>query len=141
MQQIEVQPVDRQAFCFGISRPLIERHVSNIDGRNIKPKCGQVTAVAPATTGDPMLERYFRVQQNTLERMAAVLPAMWLFAFYVSPLGAAGIGLVFFVGRIVYLRGYVADPAKRGPGFGLGVLAEAVLLLGALGGAAMAWLG
>ena len=96
---------------------------------------------APATTGDPVLERYFRVQQNTLERMAAVLPAMWLFALYVSPPGAAGVGLVFLIARIIYLRAYVSDPSKRGAGFGLGVLAEAVLLLGALGGAGFAWLG
>jgi len=96
---------------------------------------------APATTGDPALERYFRVQQNTLERMAAVLPAMWLFALYVSPLGAAGAGLVFIVARIIYLRAYVSEPAKRGAGFGIGILVEAVLLLGALGGAGLAWLG
>ena len=66
---------------------------------------------------------------------------MWLFAWYVSPLGAAATGLVFFVARIIYLRAYVSEPAKRGAGFGIGIMAEAVLVLGALGGAGLAWLG
>jgi len=95
---------------------------------------------APATTGDPIFERYFRVHQNSLEQLIVVLPAMWLFANYISVPVGAGLGLVFIVGRYLYLRGYVADPAKRGAGFGIGVLAEAVLLVGALGGAIMAWI-
>ena len=96
---------------------------------------------APATTGDPMLERYSRVQANTLERLVSVIPAMWLFAIYISALAAAGLGLVFLITRVLYLRGYVKEPAKRAMGFGIGFLAEVALLLGALGGAAVAWIG
>lgn len=95
---------------------------------------------APATVGDPTFERYFRVHQNTLEQLVIVLPSMWLFAYYVSVPVAAGLGLLFAVGRFVYLRGYVTDPVKRGPGFGISALAESVLLLGALIGAVLAWL-
>ena len=95
---------------------------------------------APVTTGDPIFERYFRVHQNSLERMIVMLPAMWLFAHYISVPVAAGLGLVFIVGRYLYLRGYVADPGKRGLGFGIGVIAETILLLGALGGAALTWI-
>jgi glutathione S-transferase len=47
---------------------------------------------------------------------------------------------VFIVGRALYARGYVQDPAKRGPGFGLTLLANTVLLLGATLGALFAWL-
>lgn len=95
---------------------------------------------APATTGDPIFERYFRVHQNSLEQLIIVLPAMWLFSGYISVTVGAGLGLVFFVGRILYLRGYVADPQKRGLGFGIGILAEVVLILGALGGAVLTYL-
>jgi hypothetical protein len=44
------------------------------------------------------------------------------------------------VGRFVYLRSYVADPAKRGMGFGLSLLPIFALLLGALIGAGSALL-
>ncbi len=100
---------------------------------------GQVEA--PAITGDPIFERRYRVQLNTVERLVVALPSMWLFGLYISAPIAAGIGLVFIVGRFLYQRGYVADPAKRAIGFGIGMLAETVLLLGAIGGAVLAWLG
>jgi glutathione S-transferase len=47
---------------------------------------------------------------------------------------------VFIVGRALYARGYVLDPAKRGPGFLLTILANVVLLIGSLVGAIVAWL-
>ena len=90
---------------------------------------------APATTGHEVFERYFRVQQNTLETLVAFIPGISLFALFVDPNWAAWIGLVYVVGRVVYFRGYVADPAKRGPGFGLSLLSIATLLMGGLVGA------
>ena len=87
---------------------------------------------APATTGNEMFERYFRVQQNTLELLIVMLPAMWLFARYVSAPWAAGLGLVYFVGRMVYLRSYVADPASRSAGFGLSMLPVLAMVLGTM---------
>ena len=93
---------------------------------------------APATTGDPLLERTIRVQMNTLEQLAIVIPSMWLFGLYVSGTYAAGLGLVFAIARIIYYRGYVADPSKRAVGFGIGFLATLALLLGALYGTGMA---
>ncbi len=50
---------------------------------------------APAISGHPDFERYFRVQANTLEWMPIFLPSLWLFALYVSDMGAAAIGLVW----------------------------------------------
>jgi len=95
--------------------------------------------MAPAVSGDPMFERCFRVQQNTIERLIVVVPAMWMFGWYIdAPIGA-GIGLVFVIGRYAYQRGYVTDPSQRGMGFGIGMLAEVTLLLGALGGATLTW--
>ncbi|WP_374575192.1 MAPEG family protein [Phenylobacterium sp.] len=88
---------------------------------------------APAMTGDPILERHVRVQANTLEWLPIFLAGLWLFAIYWNDLIAAGLGVVWIVGRILYARGYVADPAKRELGFGIQSLASAALLLGAAG--------
>ena len=96
---------------------------------------GKYGVHAPAVAGHEVFERYFRVHQNTLEMLVVFVPAMWLFGTYVDPTWAAVLGLVYVVGRILYLRGYVADPAKREIGFGLSVLPVIALLLGALWGA------
>ena len=91
---------------------------------------GKYGVPAPAITGDPIFERYFRVQQNTQELMIIFLPGITLFGYYYNPNYAAILGLVFIVGRIIYLRGYVADPKKRGPGFGLSFLPAVILAIG-----------
>jgi len=96
---------------------------------------------APAVTGHPVFERYFRVHYNTLEQLVAFVPGAWLFGTYVSPSWAAGLGVLYLVGRILYLRAYVADPAKRGMGFGLSMLPTMVLVIGGLAGAAVAAFG
>jgi glutathione S-transferase len=92
---------------------------------------------APATAGQPEFERIFRVQMNTLEWMPIFLPSLWLFAIYISDSIAAGIGMVWIVGRILYLTGYAQAPEKRGTGFGIQALAAFALLFGALG--AIVW--
>ena len=97
---------------------------------------GRYGVKAPAVTGHEIFERYFRAHYNTLELLVAFVPAIWLFGTYVSPSWAAGLGLVYLVGRVLYLRGYVADPAKREIGFGMSVLPIIVLIVGALWGAA-----
>ena len=78
-----------------------------------------------------------RVHLNTVEQYVLVLPAMWIFAMYVHALVAAGLGLVFIIGRFVYRAAYLKDPATRSAGFGIGALAFAVLALGGLIGAGM----
>ena len=92
---------------------------------------------APAVTGDPVFERHIRVQQNTVEQLVLVLPAMWLFASVVRPDVAAGLGMLFVIGRFMYFRAYVADPKKRGTGFIIGGLATLVMVLGAVIGSGM----
>jgi len=96
---------------------------------------GRYGIKAPATTGHEVFERYFRVHQNTLETLMAFIPGVALFALFVDPNWAAGIGLIYVIGRIVYLRSYVADPAKRSAGFGLSMLPILALLIGGLIGA------
>ena len=90
---------------------------------------------APATTGNEMFERAFRIHQNTLEQLIVFLPALWLFANYVNNRLAALLGLVFIVARVLYARGYVADPKQRETGALVTVVAVAALLLGGLLGA------
>ena len=89
---------------------------------------------APATTGNPDFERVFRVQMNTLEWMPIFLPLLWLFALYVSDLGAAVLGLVWIAGRIVYIRGYTQAADKRHRGFSIQAFASGALLIGAIAG-------
>ncbi len=96
---------------------------------------GQYGVEAPAITGHPVFERHFRVHQNTLEQLIVFVPALWLFAYYVSNRLAAVLGLVFIVGRQLYASGYVADPKQRSTGFGVSMVASALLLLGGLLGA------
>lgn len=96
---------------------------------------GKFRVAAPAVSGHPVFERYFRVHQNTLEQLMAFVPAMWLFGTYVSPKWAGWLGLVFVAGRVVYLLGYVKDPAKREIGFAMSSVPVVILLLGALWGA------
>lgn len=93
---------------------------------------------APATSGNEIFERYFRVQMNTLELLIMFVPAMWMFGFYVSARIAAALGLIYVIGRGVYFFSYVKDPKKRSLGFGLSIAPVVVLALGALIGAAVA---
>src|ERR1700745_3040387 len=60
----------------------------------------------PAISGNEDFERVFRVQMNTLEWLPIFLPSLWLFAIYHSDPIAAILGLIWIVGRIVYMIGY-----------------------------------
>jgi uncharacterized MAPEG superfamily protein len=90
---------------------------------------------APATTGHPKFERWFRVHQNSLEMLMAFIPAMWLFGWWVSPTWAVGIGLVFLAARIIYSIQYLAEPRSREIGAGLSFLTVIVLVVGGIVGA------
>jgi glutathione S-transferase len=89
---------------------------------------------APAISGNPDFERIFRVQMNTLEWMPIFLPALWLFAIYLSDGFAAALGFVWIVGRIIYMVGYATAAEKRGAGFAVQSMAAMALLAGALYG-------
>ena len=45
---------------------------------------GKYGVEAPATTGNPVFERYFRVQMNTVEMMVVFVPAIYLFGQNIS---------------------------------------------------------
>ena len=103
-------------------------------GFNVGRARGRYGIKAPAVTGHELFERAYRIQMNTLENAALMLPALWLFAGFVSDLGAAVLGGLWIAARVWYAVAYQNDPKKRGPGFGLAMLAFAGLWLGALWG-------
>lgn len=86
----------------------------------------------PQTSGNPDFERVLRVQQNTLEQLISFLPSLWLFSFYISPIWASGIGVVWLVGRILFAWGYYQAAEKRTIGFALTSLSTSVLLGGSI---------
>ncbi len=66
---------------------------------------------------------------NTLEMLVMFLPALWLASIYFAPLWTVPLGVLYLIGRMLYLRGYVADPKKRGAGYALSILPTLALLL------------
>jgi glutathione S-transferase len=94
---------------------------------------GRFGVPAPAISGHADFERVFRVQANTLEWLPIFLVSLWLFAIYWSDLVAAGFGLVWIVGRILYMTGYAKAAEARSLGFLIQLVATATLLVGALG--------
>lgn len=93
----------------------------------------------PATTGHPDFERVNRAHLNTLEWMPVFLVPLWLCALYLSDAGAAVLGLVWIVGRIMYFAGYREAADKRHIGFLVQGIACLLLLVGALAGIVMHW--
>ena len=63
-----------------------------------------------------------------------MLPALWVYAAFIGDTGAAVMGLTWVAGRIWYALAYQKDPAKRGGGFSLALLAIAGLWAGGLWG-------
>jgi uncharacterized membrane protein YecN with MAPEG domain len=92
---------------------------------------GKYKIKAPATTGNVDFERIFRVQMNTQENLILFLPALWLFSIYVSPLWAGIVGAVWILGRVDYAISYARSASARSRGYGIGLLAFAVLAIGA----------
>lgn len=108
-------------FCMAVGRARETYHVA-----------------APATTGNEVFERYFRVQMNTLEQLIIFVPAILMFAHYLNPCWAAGLGAVYLIGRIMYFRAYVKAPGSRSWGYTVSALPNLALLVGGLVGVVIA---
>ena len=91
--------------------------------------------VAPAVTGHPQFERWFRVHQNSLEMLIAFIPAIWLYGWWVSPTWATALGLLFVAARIIYTFQYIAEPRSRFVGAALSFVAVLALVVGGVIGA------
>jgi len=93
---------------------------------------------APATVGHPEFERAFRAHANTVEGMILYVPLLWMAAFFYGGQIPFWVGLVWIVGRAVYIVGYAMnDASKRAPGALLGYASLAgltvLVLLGFFG--------
>ena len=99
---------------------------------------GKYDVPAPAMIGDPIFERYNRVHQNTQESLMLFIPGMMMFGYYINPTIAAGLGVIWLIGRILYLRSYVKEPTTRAVGFLLTFAPNVILVIGGAISAAMA---
>jgi uncharacterized membrane protein YecN with MAPEG domain len=95
---------------------------------------GKYKVNAPACEGDETFERLFRVHQNTMEQLLVLIPAVYAFAYYLSSTWVLLAGAVFIIGRFTYSAEYVKDPKSRTLGMALTLVANVVLVLGALFG-------
>lgn len=93
---------------------------------------------APAMAGHAMFERHLRVQMNTLEQLVIFIPAAFAHAYLADNLGwwgsetAAFLGVIYLIGRALYAKAYVRDPAQRSLGFLLSFVPCGLLIIGAL---------
>ena len=92
---------------------------------------GKYGVALPATSGNADFERIFRIHQNTHEWMPIFIAPLWICALTLTDLGAATLGLVWLLGRIVYATGYSRAVEKRLPGFFIQSSACILLFLGA----------
>lgn len=95
---------------------------------------GKYKVVAPAHSGPEAYERHVRAHQNTLEHLALFLPGLWLFSLAVSPYWAAGIGVLWPVGRLWYALGYYQDAPRRIPGLLMSMPPIYIFVLGSIVG-------
>jgi uncharacterized MAPEG superfamily protein len=79
---------------------------------------------------------------NTLEQMGLMLPLFWVATLF--PAAPAAVvpltGLVWVIGRILYMSAYLKDPARRGPGMAIGMLCTLALLILAIAGVTRTWI-
>jgi glutathione S-transferase len=103
---------------------------------------GKTGIQAPAMSGAPEFDRAFRVHYNTLEALPVFLPLLWLATIYFAPLPwlPAAFGLLWIIGRIFYMTGYMEAPEKRSMGFGISAVAQIALLVLALYGIVEAYI-
>lgn len=90
---------------------------------------GKYKVAAPATTGHPDFERIFRAHQNTVEQFVFFVPLLALTAVMWGDRIAALYGLIWSVGRLLYIVTYAQAAEKRSLGFMLsGALSMLVLI-------------
>jgi glutathione S-transferase len=102
---------------------------------------GKTRIDAPAVTGHPTLECAYRVQLNTVEQAIMFFPLLALATRYFHGLAwlPAVFGLVWVIGRFIYLRGYMAAPAKRSAGFLISLVGTVGLLVLSIIGIVQTW--
>jgi len=90
---------------------------------------GRYKVQAPAVTGAPEFERVLRAQQNTVEQLVAFVPLLLLAAIFWGDRWAALYGMIWSVGRILYIVTYAQDAQRRSLGFILSAGLSLLVLL------------
>ena len=116
-------------------------------GLNVGRMRGKHNIKAPAMTGAPEFERSVRVQMNTLEWFVIFLPLLWMATIYFSPSMSMAylswlppaLGVIWIIGRFMYMNGYMAAAEKRSTGFLISGIAIIGLLICAIIGIVMNW--
>jgi glutathione S-transferase len=67
---------------------------------------------------------------NTQEQLLLLLPSLWMFAHFISPIWAAVLGAIYLIGREIYARSYVRDPQSRELGFVISIVPIAAMMAG-----------
>ncbi|MGI9329041.1 MAG: MAPEG family protein [Pseudomonadales bacterium] len=93
---------------------------------------GRFDVPAPSHEGPDDYVRHVRAHQNTLEHLVLFLPGLWLFAFAVDPIWAAGIGLIWPIGRLWYALGYYQSADQRRLGLYISMPPIYIFVLGSL---------
>ncbi|HEY5679814.1 MAG TPA: MAPEG family protein [Pseudomonadales bacterium] len=93
---------------------------------------GKYNIPAPSHEGPEEYVRRVRVHQNTMEHLVLFLPGLWLFSYAVDPIWAAGIGVLWPVGRLWYAFAYYEAAEKRGPGLYLSMPPIYIFVIGSL---------
>ncbi len=101
---------------------------------------GKYNIKAPATSGDEMFDRHYRVHYNTMEQLLVFIPSLWAFGIYVGEIYALGFGVIYLIGRLIFASTYVADPSKRTVGAMMSMLPPMIMTIGGIIGAAIAYL-
>lgn len=111
-------------------------------GINVGRMRGIHKVAAPATTGPLQFECAYRVQMNTIEQAVLFFPLLWVATVYFRTIGwlPALLGLVWVIGRFMYMQGYMAAPDKRSMGFLVGGLATLGLLILSIIGIVQNWM-
>ena len=98
---------------------------------------GKYGVPAPKCSGHDTWERMFRVQQNTMEQLVMFVPAIILFAHFVSARWALLPGVLFIIGRALYSHLYIKDPATRPVGAVMTLFSNLAMVVGGLIGAGL----
>lgn len=93
----------------------------------------------PAMTGPAELERALRIHGNTVENLAIFIAMLWLAVIYFQGWIPGIIGVIWLVGRVIYMIGYGSAAEKRLPGFVIAQLSQIALLILAAIGVINAW--
>jgi len=93
---------------------------------------GKYEVHAPKTVGNETWERYFRVQQNTMEQLIIFIPSILVFSMHVSEKWALLPGVLFIVGRQSYYFLYVKNPDSRGIGMILSFFSSLAMVIGSI---------